>query len=179
MLSLLPCKVPSTELPATTEEESSRGGSSQGHTGGPLTDFFLPVVLTGVQGCVFEATGTLILVGSVTPRQGDQPKYWLVTSPETGGHHPKNWKAAGIFLTWAVTRLEVVAGSTLASILVRRWLLFSTAWFACTSLSRRASSPLVSFLRVLAASPATLDLVNVAPRWFCPCLWAYFLGMSP
>ena len=63
MLPLLPCTVQLTELPATTEGESSRGGSSQGHKAGPLTERFLLVVLPRVQGVCFKPRA-LIIVGS-------------------------------------------------------------------------------------------------------------------
>ena len=42
----------------------------------------------------------LLSVGSGP--QGDESKYLLATTPKSGGHHPKNWKAAGIFSTRAV-----------------------------------------------------------------------------
>ena len=48
--------------------------------------------------------GRLKALGAGTPRRATKPKYWRASSPKDWRRHPKNWKDAGIFLTWAVTR---------------------------------------------------------------------------
>ena len=54
--SLLPCRAQSTELPATTEGESSRGRSSQGHKAGLLTERFNLCLFNVYRVCVASDT---------------------------------------------------------------------------------------------------------------------------
>ena len=158
-----PCTVQSTDLPATTEGESTRGGSSQGRKAGPLTEPFLLVVLTRVQGCVFQATGTF--------------KRWERASPagrpieRLAGDQPKNWKASGMFFNLGGDALEVV--------LVRRWLLCSIGWVAGSPSHRRALRSLSRLRRFLGVLRKPRLTYFSLPTLSVPTQWFAFLSVVP